>query len=112
MEKNGKKNEKKMEKKKNIYFLILPCVYDFRTGGNNSFTRITFLGSLMIFTLKNNKYLFQDKKMKKVENKQKKKERLRKKEKKWKNGEKNKNRICFREVDGDLFEDVKTKKKT
>lgn len=51
-----------MEKKKKKIFLILPCVYDFRTGGNNSFTRITFLRSLMFFTIKNNKYLFQDKK--------------------------------------------------
>lgn len=51
-----------MEKKKKKKCLILPCVYDFRTGGNNSFTRITFLRSLMFFTIKNNKYLFQDKK--------------------------------------------------
>lgn len=51
-----------MEKKEKHFFLILPCVYDFRTGGNNSFTRITFLRSLMFFTIKNNKYLFQDKK--------------------------------------------------
>lgn len=58
LEKNGEKKLKKRKKK----FLILPCVYDFRTGGNNSFTRITFLRSLMFFTIKNNKYLFQDKK--------------------------------------------------
>lgn len=57
-----KKWRKKMEKKEKHFFLILPCVYDFRTGGNNSFTRITFLRSLMFFTIKNNKYLFQDKK--------------------------------------------------
>lgn len=60
--KNLKKMEKKNGKKEKKKFLILPCVYDFRTGGNNSFTRITFLRSLMFFTIKNNKYLFQDKK--------------------------------------------------
>lgn len=67
LENNGKKKlekngEKKLKKRKKHFFLILPCVYDFRTGGNNSFTRITFLRSLMFFTIKNNKYLFQDKK--------------------------------------------------
>lgn len=62
-----------MEKKKKKKCLILPCVYDFRTGGNNSFTRITFLRSLMFSPSKTINIYFRIKNaFKNVENKEKK----------------------------------------